>query len=250
MNSDSNKASHKALPFLGTWLSVGSPVIAELAAASGFDWLLFDMEHGCGSESSLFSCLQAVKGSKTQTIVRVGAPHPEFIMKVLDWGADGIMVPHVSSAIEAEACVHAVNYPPLGHRGMSRSARAYNYGLTPPDTQQPMLIVQIETIEGVLNVEAIANISGVDCLFVGPADLNYDLSHREHAADLSYESCLRRVAAATKAAHKKAGILVRNIADKPSLQAMGFTHLAIDSDLGILRGRFQQLIALKTALTE
>jgi 2-dehydro-3-deoxyglucarate aldolase/4-hydroxy-2-oxoheptanedioate aldolase len=249
MNNESNNAARESAPFLGTWLSVGSPVIAELAAASGFDWLLIDMEHGCGSEYSLFSSLQAMKGTKAQIIVRVGAPHPEFIMKVLDWGADGIMVPHISSAREAEDCVLAVNYPPLGHRGMSRSVRVYNYGLTPPSIKQPMLIVQIETIEGVQNVEAIAAQPGVDCLFVGPADLNFDLSHREHPKELSYENCLQRVVSATKAAHKKAGILVRNMADQQPLYRMGFTHLAIDSDLGILRGRYQQLVAQKTALS-
>jgi len=69
----------------GTWLSVGSPVIAELAAESGFDWLLFDLEHGCGSDAGLFGTLQAIKGTATAGIVRVGAPYPDLIMRALDW---------------------------------------------------------------------------------------------------------------------------------------------------------------------
>ena len=104
-------------PHLGTWLSIGSPVIAELAADSGFDWLLFDLEHGSGSEAALLPQLQAIRGTDTAGIVRVGAPHPDLIARVLDWGAQGIMVPHVNSAAEASNIVQAAHYPPRGSRG-------------------------------------------------------------------------------------------------------------------------------------
>ena len=92
---------------LGTWLSIGSPVIAELAAQCGFDWVLLDLEHGCGTEATILPQIQAIRGTATSAIVRVGAPHPELIARVLDWGAHGIMVPHVNSAAEAEGIVRA-----------------------------------------------------------------------------------------------------------------------------------------------
>ena len=130
-------------PHFGTWLSSGSPVVTELAADSGFDWLLLDLEHGCGSEAALLPQLQAMRGSGAAAIVRVGAPHADLIARVLDLGADGIMVPHISTVSEAEACVRAMHYPPRGLRGVSRSVRAHGYGLCPFESapQRP------ETIE-------------------------------------------------------------------------------------------------------
>ena len=228
---------------IGTWISGGSPVVAEIAAESGFDWLLFDMEHGFGSEESLFGQLMATKRTGAAAIVRVGAPHPDLILRVLDRGADGIMVPHVSTAEEAEQCVQAAHYPPRGRRGYSRSVRACNYGLQPPETKIPPLIVaQIETIEGVGNACAIAAVDGVDVLFVGPADLNFDLSARPGQCADDYAGCLSRVAAAAAEQGKQCGILLRNKADMEALQQLGFTLMAVDSDLGILRNQYQQIL--------
>jgi len=230
---------------LGTWLSIGSPVIAELAADSGFDWLLFDLEHGCGSEAGLFPQLQAIRGSAAAAIVRVGAPHPDLILRALDWGAAGIMVPHVSSAAEAEACVQAAHYPPRGRRGLSRSARAYGYGLRwpadPKSIPTPLLMAQIETIEGVEQAHEIARVDGIDVLFVGPADLNFDLQARPGLAVRTYEDCLKQVAAAAAEAGKACGILLHTAAELQSFQNLGFRWLAVSTDLSLLRESFRQI---------
>jgi 2-dehydro-3-deoxyglucarate aldolase/4-hydroxy-2-oxoheptanedioate aldolase len=233
-------------PFIGTWLSIGSPIIAELAAASGFDWLLFDLEHGAHSDSVLMNNLQAIKGTPAMAIVRVGAPHPDLILRALDWGSSGIMVPHVESAAEASACLQAVHYPPRGRRGISRSARVYEYGLRPmPEPQDlppPVLFAQIETLEGIRHVGEIAAVDGVDVLFVGPADLAFDISVRRNGQTPGYEECLAKVAGAARASGKQAGILVRSIDDVLALRELGFTHFAIDSDLGIIRTRYLQIL--------
>ena len=232
---------------IGTWMSIGSPIIAELAAACGFDWLLFDFEHGCASEASLIGNLQALNGSKCAPIVRVGAPDPHLLMRVLDWGAAGVMVPHIESAEAAESCVRSISYPPRGHRGFSRTVRAYQFGLRPPITdpaQKPVFIAQIETREGVRNAAAIAAVEGVDMLFVGPADLAFDIQARPEGNDprADYDACLKIVIEAAYAAGKSTGILVRNHADIAPLSKLGFQHLAVDSDLGNLRGHYQQTL--------
>jgi len=233
----------KPEPFIGTWLSLGVPVVAELAALSGFDWLLFDLEHGAGSESSLLANLQAVRGTPVLPIVRVGAPHPDLILHALDWGAAGIMVPHVESAAQAQACLQAIHYPPRGRRGFSRSARAYDYGLRPAEeSPAPVFFAQIESLHGIENAEAIAAVDGVDVLFVGPADLAHDLSNSTNGHAPSYYDCLTRVVSAARTAAKHAGILVRNQSDLPLLIAQGFTYLAIESDVSILRQRYQQIL--------
>lgn len=226
---------------LGTWLSIGSPVIAELAAQSGFDWLLFDLEHGCASESALLAQLQAAHD--VTKIVRVGAPHADLIARVLDWGADGIMVPHVSSAAEAEACVKAMRYPPRGTRGVSRSVRAYGYGLQPFEPAEPIFFAQIETLEAVERAAEIAQVDGVDVLFVGPADLQFDIKARSLSATRDYAGCLAHVAKAAASAGKLSGLLLREHIERPRLHAIGFTHFAIDSDLGILRAGYQSILS-------
>ncbi len=231
----------------GTWLSIGSPVIAELAAESGFDWLLFDLEHGCTTDATLLSSLQAIRGTNAGAIVRVGAPHPDLILRALDWGADGVMAPHITSADEAEEYLRAMHYPPRGTRGFSRSVRAYRYGLKPPLTGEPLpvplFMAQIENLEGVKNVREIAQVDGVDVLFVGPADLSFDLT-QQNEKSISFEVCLQNVAQAAREAGKLCGILVRNEKEIPGLRDLGYTYLAIDSDLAILRNGYQRVRAL------
>jgi 2-dehydro-3-deoxyglucarate aldolase/4-hydroxy-2-oxoheptanedioate aldolase len=228
---------------LGTWLSIGSPVIAELAALCGFDWVLLDLEHGNGSEADLPDQLRALRSSQTQGIVRVGALQADLIARVLDWGAHGIMVPHVNSVAEAEAVVRAAYYPPRGQRGVSRTVRAYDYGLrTPESTSAPLLVAQIETYEAVSQSSGIANVAGVDVLFVGPADLQHDLQHCNASATVDFEDCLNRVVQAARNSGKAAGLLVRDPSELPRRLQQGFTYIALQSDLSLLRDAFRAMI--------
>lgn len=237
-----NKNSNSGQLGTGTWLSIGSPVIAELASECGFDWLLFDLEHGCMTESSILTNLQAAKREGIKLIVRVGSLDSALIGRVLDWGASGIMLPHVSTAEQAESCVRAMNYPPKGIRGYSSSSRGFNYGLNLQ--QKPLIFIpQIEDYEGVLNAEAIAAVSGVDVLFVGPNDLKLDLSTRSENKSMLYEEAILQVSAVAKKYQKQAGILVRNAEDLPGLKEYGFTCLAIGSDLGFIREGFTRILS-------
>ena len=230
---------------LGTWLSVGSPVIAELAAVCGLDWVLLDLEHGCGSDADVPDQLRALRGGPTRGIVRVPGDRPDLVARVLDQGADGVMVPHVDRAEQAERLVRAASYPPRGQRGVSRTVRAHDYGLRPLDGRPaPMLIAQIETLDAVDEAAAIAAVDGIDVLFVGPADLQHDLAVRKPAAGAGFEDCLDRVVAAARAAGKAAGILVRDPGDLPRRAEQGFSFVAVESDAAILRNAFRGLASL------
>lgn len=241
-----------ATPTLGAWFSIGSPVIAEIAAGCGFDWGLFDHEQGAAPEAALPDNLRAVAGSALVPVVRVGAPHPDAVTRALNWGAEGVMFPHVESAEQADACVRLMRYPPRGDRGISRSTRACRYGLRSPDFKnnppRPIVIVQIESLEGARRVDEIAAVDGVDMLFVGPADLSFDLSVNTPDAALDYTGCLRVVAEAARRHGKSCGILVRDVADVPGLRGLGYQHLALESDMSILRARYQQLLEIRAKL--
>ena len=218
---------------LGTFLSLGSPTVAEVCGKYPFDWILIDCEHGAGaSEDALFRTLQAMGPTHAKKIVRLGEPSHAQIQHALDWGADGLMIPHVDTPDVARRALDSMLYPPAGRRGYSRSVRAFGYGTALPETPpKPLLYAQIETAEAVENVDAIAAVEGVDVLFVGPADLAFD-------------DCLARVAAAAKTAGKAAGILTRDDAQVADRLALGYTHQAVDSELGILRRRYAELTSV------
>ena len=229
----------------GTWITIGSPIITELVSNFKFDWLLFDMEHGYLTESSLLGNIHAVRDSEIIQIIRVPSFDPSLIARVLDRGASGIMMPHVSSSEQAKACVSTMRYPPLGTRGYSGQARCFDFGLSTPknigSVVPPVLMAQIENYEGVINSDAIAQVEGVDVLFIGPSDLALDLTTRS-GATMDFHSAIKIVAEAAKKNRKQAGILVKNIEDIPKYTQLGFSCLAIDSDLGILRKGYQLLI--------
>lgn len=226
----------------GTWLTVGSPVITELASRCGFDWLLLDLEHGYCTESSVLANLQAVREAAVALIVRVGQLDPAWIARVLDWGADGIMLPHVNTASQAEACVEAMRYPPEGKRGFSSSARTYSFGLDKyaEQTAPPLFFAQIETREGVSHADAIAAVPGVDVLFVGPSDLRMDLDAANKRQTDEFDAALEQVVRAAKASQKMAGILAKSPEDVHRYGQMGFTTLAYGSDLSFLKEGFNQ----------
>ncbi len=223
----------------GTWLSSGSAVIAELVSNLPFSWLLFDLEHGCLTEASLLSNLQAVRRNDVHLIVRVPCIDKPLINRILDWGASGIMIPGVRDQAMAERSIQAICYPPRGNRGYSGTTRAYGYGLRrPADAGQhpkPLLIAQIEDHEGVSNIDAIAGVEGVDILFAGPSDLTLNLDVYNGKYPLNYDEALQKIVNAALKHKKQAGILVSDTSQWDAMKKSGFTCCAVMSDLGVLR---------------
>lgn len=228
----------------GTWISIGNPVVTEMVSTFPFDWLLFDMEHGYLTEHSLLSNMQAVRGKGIKQIVRVPSYNLALVARVLDWGASGIMFPHVSTPEQAKACAVSMRYPPRGNRGYSGQARSFNFGQdTPSDpgsASPPYLIAQIEDYEGVMNADEIACTDGVDVLFVGPSDLGLDLSTRQ-GKTMGFDEALQAVAGAATRNGKQAGILVRKLEDIPGYARQGFNCLSTGSDMGMVRAGYQSL---------
>ena len=241
MKKDKERKSLKQ----GTWISVGVPVVTELISAYPFDWLLFDMEHGYLTENMLLANMQAVRRNEIKKIVRVPSHNPGLIARILDWGASGIMLPHISTPAQARACVKSILYPPKGNRGYSGQARSFNFGQDIPSDlgsiAPPYMVAQIEDYEGVMNSEEIARTAGVDVLFVGPSDLSLDLSTRS-TETLAFADAIEVVANAAIKNGKQAGILVKKLEDIPKYTQLGFSCFSTGSDLGMIRSGYQNLI--------
>jgi len=232
---------------IGTWISAGAPVITEVIASLGFDWLLFDLEHGCMTGAGIISNLQATGKYPTKIIVRVGEAKPSLIARLLDWGATGIMLPNIRTAKEVKEVVNSMYYPPKGNRGFSSSARTFEYGNTPVKNTvdySPILIVQIENNDGLSQVDEIARINEVDVLFVGPSDLKLNLSYQKGDSIINYNTALEKVMNEAKKNGKQAGILIKDKKDFASMRTMGFSCIAMGSDISIIRSGYKELLSL------
>lgn len=161
---------------LGSWITLNHPSIAEIMADCGFDWLCIDMEHSVTDYFEAQQLIMAVQSKGIKAFVRVGENNARIIKRVLDAGADGIIVPSVNSASEARKAVNAVKYPPEGTRGVGL-ARAQGYGFDFENyrdikSKSIKLILQIEHINAINELDAILSIDGVDGTFIGPYDLS------------------------------------------------------------------------------
>lgn len=223
----------------GAWLSLGNPVIAELAASYPFAWILFDLEHGYGTEATLLSNFQAAKREGLALIVRIGKFDPALIARVLDWGAAGIMLPHTDSPKQATACISAMRYPPHGTRGYSSSSRCFEFG-NAESRKMPLFFAQIESEEAVKNVAAIAAVDGVDVLFTGPADLRLDLESKK-SPSVTFNESIEKIAVAAKLAGKQAGIITKSTDDFKRYAKTGYTYISYASDLLFLREGFRKV---------
>lgn len=162
---------------IGAWLSIDSSFTAEAMARAGFDWLCLDMQHGLLDYNDVKVMLPAISTTETIPFVRVPWNEPYEIMKVLDAGAYGVVVPLVNNREEAERAVAACRYPPDGIRsfGPIRGAMYGGRGYVQEANDEIACIVMIETAEALENLDEIMSTPGVDAVYIGPADLAYAL---------------------------------------------------------------------------
>jgi 2-dehydro-3-deoxyglucarate aldolase len=164
---------------IGSWITIGHPVIAEIMAKAGFDWLTVDMEHSAITLHQAQHLIQVIELAGCVPLVRVGKNDANLIKRVMDAGAHGVIVPMVNSKEDAERAVSAVKYPPIGTRGVGL-ARAQGYGAAFEAykewvEQESVVVVQIEHIDAVNNLEGILTVNGVDAFIIGPYDISGSL---------------------------------------------------------------------------
>ncbi|WP_019101023.1 4-hydroxy-2-oxoheptanedioate aldolase [Chromobacterium haemolyticum] len=233
---------------IGLWLGLASPYSAELLAGAGFDWLLIDGEHAPNELNDVLLQLQAIAPYPCHPIVRAASNDPVRIKRLLDIGAQTLMLPMVQSADEAARAVAATRYPPRGIRGVgSALARASRWNRVPDyltrADSEICVLVQVETRQALAALEGIAATDGVDGVFIGPADLAADMGHpgRPDHPDVraAMDDAIRRIRAQGKAA----GILMADEAEARRLLELGARFVAVGVDTTLLARRAEALAA-------
>lgn len=235
-------------PLVGGWVCSGSPLVAEIMAGSGLDWLLIDMEHSPNTLESVLAQLQAVAAYPVTPIVRVPIGDVVTIKQVLDVGAQNVLVPMVSTAEEARAVVEAVRYPPRGRRGvgsaLARSARWNRVGdyLSAAD-DYVSVFVQIETAEGVDAAAQIAAVDGIDGVFVGPSDLAASMGLIGQQTHPDVTAAALRAFSAVRGAAKPVGVNAFDPAVAQSYVDAGADFVLVGADVALLARGSEALAA-------
>lgn len=239
---------------IGCWSALSNPISTEVLGLAGFDWLVLDGEHAPNDISTFIPQLMALKGSASAPVVRVPTNEPVIIKRLLDIGFYNFLIPFVETKEEAEQAVASTRYPPEGIRGVSVSHRANMFGTVADYFAQSnkniTILVQIESQQGVDNVDAIAATEGVDGIFVGPSDLAAALGHLGNASHPDVQKAIQHIFNRASAHGKPSGILAPVEADARRYLEWGATFVAVGSDLGVFRSATRNwLIPLKITTT-
>ncbi len=222
---------------LGTWVGTGHPDVSEALSMIGFDWIVFDTEHGPHSVETVQLLMQAMGASPTIPLVRVAWNDPVMIKRALDVGAYGVVVPWINSKADAIRAVRACRYPRSGGiRGVGlRRAAKYGFDLEYIEKadEEMLVVVQIETEEALRKVDDIFSVQGVDACFIGPGDLSMSLGIYRKFDHPRFKEALKTVLTAAKRSAVAPGIHCgfQNINERIQ---QGFQFVALSSDMGLL----------------
>jgi 4-hydroxy-2-oxoheptanedioate aldolase len=232
------KASDRAL--VGGWCAIASPLVMEVMARAGYDWLCVDMQHGRVDDCRVEDLVRAGDIWATPVLVRVQVNAEHHIGRVLDAGAAGVIVPLVNSAEDAARAAEWCRYPPAGSRSWGPLRAALGHAAYSPQmaNEEVTCLVMVETVSAIESLDEIVNVPGVDGVFVGPYDLSLSVRGSvEQAGNRDQEAAL--ISAAIDICKRNGtpvGIACSSAADAKRRAGEGFQLLAISSDLALLGG--------------
>lgn len=240
-----SKFKEKA-PSVGVLASLGSVEAVELLSHSGPDYIWIDAEHSAIGVREVQSMLQAI-GGRCNTVVRVPCNDEAWIKKVLDAGCDGIIVPQINSAEEAQKAVQLCYYPPRGRRSVG-ATRAQAYGYKSSEYfnsayDKTAVILQVEHIDGVNAIDEIIAVCGIDVIFIGPIDLSASLGVMGQVGHPEVEAAIDKVRSACRRLNMPTGIYCRDAESVSKAKSAGDVMIAYGSDAGFLRGAVVQALA-------
>ena len=234
-------------PLWGLWLGLPDTSCAEICGGSGFDWVLIDGEHATFDLTGIKYQLQALAPHPTSAIVRAEDGNPSLLKRLLDIGAQSLLVPMVNNAEQAQQAVQSVYYPPMGQRGIgSALARASQWNRIPNYLHQAneeiCLLVQVETVEAIENIEAIAAVEGIDGIFIGPSDLSGSMGHIGNPGHPDVVAAIDHAIEVINRAGKAVGILSLNPTQAKGYVEQGVKFIGAGVDTLLLRQGAEGLV--------
>ena len=235
---------------IGSWLTIPHQSIVEIMGSAGFEWLTLDMEHAAIGIEGAINMIGHIQGNGMQALVRVSKNEEVIIKRVLDAGADGVIVPMIRNREEAIEAVNYVKYPPLGKRGVGLN-RAQKYGTAFASYQEwvkneVVIIAQIEHIDAVNNLEEIFAVPGIDGIIVGPYDLSASMGYPGEYDRPDVQEALARVDEITKRLGKPLGFHVIDSDHAKTLEKInkGYSFLAFSLDFFFIGDKARAEMAL------
>ncbi|CCN81022.1 putative 2,4-dihydroxyhept-2-ene-1,7-dioic acid-like aldolase [Vibrio nigripulchritudo SFn27] len=246
-NTFKNKLINHELQW-GLWQGLPDPTCAEICAGAGFDWLLLDGEHAPFELGDLLASLRAIAPYSAAPIVRPAEGNTTVIKRLLDIGAQTLLIPMVDTAEQAQSLVLDCRYPPAGRRGMGSSlARAARWNQIPNYVHQAndnvCLLVQAETQTALDNLEAIVSVDGVDGVFIGPTDLSASMGHVGNPDHPDVVAAIEKAIRTIREAGKAAGILCLNPEKAQHYADCGASFIGIGVDTLLLSNGAKALVS-------
>jgi 4-hydroxy-2-oxoheptanedioate aldolase len=231
---------------IGMWLALANPYTAEICATAGFDWLLIDGEHAPNDIPLILSQLQVLAAYPAHPVVRATTGNSVLIKQLLDIGAQTLLIPMVETAEQARDLVAAVRYPPRGIRGIGASISRVSRWMAFPDyladgEEEICLLVQVESRLGLDNVAAIAQVDGIDGVFLGPSDLAASLGHRGNPGHPDVVAAIEGAIATILATGKPAGLLTPDERLARRYLELGATFVAVGTEATLLANSVRAL---------
>jgi 2-keto-3-deoxy-L-rhamnonate aldolase RhmA len=216
------------------------PGVTTLVGKVGFDFVYIDMEHGAYSLETVADLIRGAKSVGCAPIIRV--PHAEryFISRVLDAGAEGIMVPMLSKREQAERAVSYAKFPPMGRRGVGLSNAQVDFAavkasdFTAEANDRTLVIAQIENEEGIRNIDEILSVDGIDLAVMGPNDLSFNLGYQGQTDHPKVVEAIQKVVGAARRCGKHSGTHMGSLEQLLYWKARGMTFIAYNTDTGLL----------------
>jgi 4-hydroxy-2-oxoheptanedioate aldolase len=225
---------------IGCWVDTGSATIVEILGHAGFDFVVIDLEHGQGDIAAAAEMIRAAQLTEMGAVVRVPSNDPVFLKRILEVGADSIMIPQIESEEEARAAVRACRYPPQGARGYAAPVvRASSYGKVKDYIHRAndnlLLILQIESAAAAKQAAAIAQVEGVDVAFIGVNDLGGSIGKLEQLDHPEVRKLVAEAEAALKPTGRWLGTVPSAGATPQDLFAAGYRMVPLAVDVSLIR---------------
>ena len=226
-------------PVIGSFVKITDATVVEIMGRAGFDFAIIDMEHGPITVETAQNSVRAAELSGISPIIRVSQNDPVDILRCLDIGAEGVEVPQIRNAMDAEKMASAARFHPEGDRGVCRYVRAAGYSSVDRHeyfqmaNERTLTIAHLEGVEAVKNLDEIMAVDGVDILFIGPYDLSQSVGVPGEVTHPLVLEQMEKVIARAKMAGKLVGTFADDIPSAKRWMEAGVMYIAISVDVGI-----------------